>query len=214
MKQLILTAALALVQVLGAQTRSWGFSKDTVYETSYMGKLDSVLLRNNGPDTLKVDSGLLEIIKPVDMDTAEMWFNPLHVQTVYQMKFTKTNNKKSSLLIPSRIILGQNRVDTFDFFSIDWPIFVPALSKSASASGPRDTIIARIIFENINKVRDTVILKGIWENKGVVGLARHLELRKPLSNRKYVDPLGRTQGGPSFWKRFWNMLLASPKNDR
>lgn len=59
--------ALAVLTTAGAtqaQTRTWGFSKDTVYE--WASGRDTVLITNSGTDSLRFDSIGIELIKPVD----------------------------------------------------------------------------------------------------------------------------------------------------
>jgi hypothetical protein len=59
--------ALAVIMTASAaqaQTRTWGFSKDSVFE--WASGRDTVTFTNSGTDTLKFDSIAFELVKPLD----------------------------------------------------------------------------------------------------------------------------------------------------
>ena len=66
MKNAIWTIYFA-IGVLSAQTRPWGFNKDTVYETiigSGNPIVDTLTIFNNSPDTLYFDTATVELVYP------------------------------------------------------------------------------------------------------------------------------------------------------
>ena len=98
MKRITFAIALSLIMTVGIQARDWGFSKDTVY--SWKAGANNVLARNQGTDTLKADTLILEIISPTQPPSGAVGFGVGAWATLDRM--TKRSGYINNFIIPIR----------------------------------------------------------------------------------------------------------------
>jgi hypothetical protein len=168
-----------LSMTISVYARDWGFSKDTVYEWKLHG--DNVLLRNQGTDTLRADTLILEIIRPANI------LSSLGVIFLYEEGINScgagTTNSSSGMYPYCTISTPPNKSDSLFGFYIDFS------SRSTVAVG--DTIGSRLILAaSSNRGRDTLILIGIQQ---VSGILRCDNFKQSPANGRYYDLNGRLQ---------------------
>jgi hypothetical protein len=150
-----LTALVVLTGALSAQAqvRTWGFSSDAVYEFS-----SSVTLSNQGSDTLRFDTVLLEIVRP-NTSTYGVGFNRSSPGASYMLNCSNGTCTRTDP-DPKTIVLGANQSVGLSLFRIDIHGGVPTAKRAAGAA-LGDTMQARLIFQaSAGRGRDTLLVNG------------------------------------------------------
>jgi len=180
--------AMALFLVGVSHARDWGFSKDTVYGWNPGG--DTVLLTNQGTDSLRIDTLNYEVVEPPDLVGVQYSF--------YYEPPTNTYSYYGIHPIPS------GHIDTlFDFYFDQG-----AIVKAAVTQAEGDTIVARLFFEaDSDRGRDTLVYKGIQMISGSIQSSKFFEDGR--TNPVFYDPEGRRQYPPSA-QIISNIPLLSP----
>ena len=193
MKRMLTLVFLCLA--IQANTRDWGFSKDTVFEWSPGG--DNVSLTNSASE-VRIDTGILEVLKPSNLDTATLIFAA--GSSDFGVIFRK-NIPGYKTVFYFRSLYVNSGSSIFQNFRVDWPLAIP--SKRAASIG--DTILSRLILiGDSTRGRDTLMVKGIWagrpvslrsQKQGNSQSSMFLPMKRALGRVR--DVLGRSLRGTS-----------------
>jgi hypothetical protein len=196
------------VGLAGAQTRTWSFSKDLVKGgTRFGSSVDSVSITNAGIDTLKFDTVMAELIRPVMPSWTVLFNSPLKSYYVWNhppgVEFS--NPPPKSIVVPPAQSL---RLKSFAL--ADYP-YVPVAKRAATFAGG-DSMEVRMIFQAaLGRGRDTVIVSGLQQSSSVIrmpGFSR--SPRNP--DAKFFDPRGRRVGKSPVETQVPRTPVISPKN--
>lgn len=211
-KFLCVSAAVAftITDVVHAQTPTWAFSKDTVYEWEAHG--DSVLIANSGTDSLWFDSIALELVHPVDSQ----------YQVLFQFQAPNTSG--------AGVILGYSPSGTRYISPADGPkgwgvasgesarlwsfngnYSVLTVNMKRSAIVPGDTVLMRIILTaSFARGRDTLMFLSKQDGPTALRSPVMRENFKDLNSTLY-DLRGR-RVGHSPGARLPATLVLTPKD--
>jgi len=152
---------LTLLFLLGAaasglaQSRTWGFSKDTVYEWAAGG--DSVFISNVGTDSLRFDSIGLEMIRP----TSTILDIDLQIKAKQDLYFFMRKNEGVISYggnHPNQVVVPPGQNGVVNQFRTEDRI---AMVAKHAVINRGDTLFIRMIFmASQSRGRDTLILKG------------------------------------------------------
>jgi hypothetical protein len=166
-----------------AQTRTWGFSKDAVYE--WAADMDSVVLANQGTDTLKFDTAWLEVVGTAPHGCV-VRFRPSPGAGQYYALSTSSTYWGPS---PKSIVIAPSQSGLFREFWID--VDAPPLAKSAVGAAVGDTLRARLIFQaSAGRGRDTLLVNGTQQTTSLRFMRRPQYGGHTALDRSF-DPLGR-----------------------
>jgi hypothetical protein len=210
-----LSGVAVLVPILfgsNVYARDWSLSKDTAYEWP---SSDTVLLTNQGTDTLRFDSIGMELIRPI-VSRMEIIFHKrksagayYYYDLAYYQGQTFYRSDR-----PNTLIISPGEAAPLDGYAID-PVLNPVvnpsiMSKSTVAEMIGDTLVVRLIFiASANRGRDTLVLIGKQDYPDAIGFGKRNPL-KPSDANNLFDPLGRRQKifGPG--RVFFPVPLLSP----
>jgi hypothetical protein len=142
---------------IGAQTRTWGFSVDAVHESG--GTPGSCTLSNQGTDTLRFDTVMLEIVRPVSMPQYGVRFHMTSPSASYVLNCN--NGACSQVPNPKGVRVNPAQSVTLSEFVIDINGDPIILTKRAGGLALGDTMQARLIFQaSGGRGRDTLLVNG------------------------------------------------------
>jgi hypothetical protein len=151
-----------------SQTRTWGFSKDSVFGWNPSG--DSVALVNQSMDTLKFDSVAVELVKPSSgyfiLDFFGQDLNP-NIGIGYRANFSSWYSQASWFSYsPKRMVGLPQQVTWLWWFRINENL--PILVKRSQTSWTGDTLKARLIFiASAGRGRDSVLITAMWSTTSI-----------------------------------------------
>jgi hypothetical protein len=215
MKTILLVLA-CLVSVPFAQSRTWGFSRDTVYHRNY-GAEDTLRIVNSGVDTLRFDSVHLELVRPTAVHYEVIFYqatysgftNPYFV--AYDSGVMENAPSWYSAQNPRSIVVKAQDTAKFAGFKLG---LHPLIVSKRAAIEPGDTLIVRMIFIAAGgRGRDTLVVVGREDIPMGLQPAIPGRLEKSKSNLRF-DPLGRRVDEVPEARRILATPLLKPKKSR
>lgn len=178
MKRMIALGGLMLwALAAGAEARSWGFDKDTVYEWNPGG--DTVMLVNNGADTLKLDSVFAENVD------SSMWGNAGFIYGAIPEDLNQFTHRSIKLGGPGT---PPGQAGVFRSFRV--ADAAPTARISATSPLEGDTVMVRLMFKSVISEYDTLIVKGVM-NRGSSIRSQRIFKNSPKDIFPARDILGR-----------------------
>jgi hypothetical protein len=151
-------ASLVVLFFMAQNIHAWILTKDTVYETTYLGWNDSASLLNKTSDTVKIDSIKFSVPPGKYAEIAIRYGMPYQKYgtvggPVFHARRSYANLDPGLSTIPPG---GRILISGFDMeICLECP-----LAKASSASGDRDTLLTYLIFDTKEK-SDTLVVIGV-----------------------------------------------------
>ena len=152
MKKLQMLAVITLLATGAVEARTWGFDKDTVYESQPGG--DTLWLINSGPDTLRIDSLFALTLDSLYWGDIGFLYRALepspfyyHTYSILQDGVQKIKMAGDAIPPGASIFIRSFNVQS-------------AMLKSGHRLAIKDSLRVLLRFKSFSGEEDTVIVKG------------------------------------------------------
>lgn len=173
LRNLGFTLALAVVSTAGfaqAQNRTWGFSKDTVYEWSQQ----SITLTNSGTDTLRIDSLVMELISAPSPYYEVMFFLETPQPGLCHLK----SKQGVASFVCDPFWVAEGKMLRLYSFNVEEEIRILAKRQAVG-----DSLAVRLILiAGANRGRDTLVVRGVQQSPSALRSGGD-----PYATQKEVD---------------------------
>ena len=174
-------------------THALTVSKDTVYESSFLGRNDSTSLVNNSSDTVRLDYA---IFVPPSRVAADLGFgyNEPYSKNGIVLGFVARADQRLYFSSPSNIILPKTKI-LITGFVMDNCIYCPT-GGSSSSGGKMDTLKTLLLFYLKGGGQDTLVVIGDVSTDPVSIFPRlpHLSLKPDvgeMGSLRFINCIGR-----------------------